>query len=198
MTSCPTDPLSASADIDECPTRPRREWPHCCTITDTPSSRCCGGCTALCLVRVAISIYVAVQEIPDHPYGAGACFAYMLVECSRMRPIAMQFVQGSLCIVVALDAPAAAVAVWLALFGAITHMAVAFVFCEAARLGDCRRCMNQANACGCGAKKDPLPPGSLHTLVALIEVNYRTPKQRQPNGKAGIETISQCLQKGVH
>ena len=62
--------------------------------------------------------------------------------------------------------------VWLAMTAAVVHATVATVIIDLHRVGDCRRCCNEARACTCGKEKDPLPPGTLKHLAILVERHY--------------------------
>ena len=157
----------------------------------TRSSRYCAGCTACKIVHVVLIVYVAVHFalIDYRPLCVAATVSYMAVHATKALgdTAGLQLVQATMCLVIALnaaDCTRCAVAIWLALCATILHIGMAITLYELARLGDCARCWNEAHMCGCGRQKQPVKPGSLRTLVELIEVLYIPAARREPAGSA--------------
>ena len=67
------------------------------------------------------------------------------------------------------------------LLATVGHLGIGLAMYETMRIGDCRRCMNEAHNCECGALKDPLPPGSLAHLASAIEARWVPLSQRSKN-----------------
>lgn len=183
MVSCPAYPLAASVDTATCATTSNPnapEWPHCCTTTAIPFSRCYGSCSAGEAVVLSILLYVSAELT----FGAKcwtctcACGIYLALHMAqRASSIAgMQVMQGTLCITVAIFAashPGYVLAIWLSTAAAIAHAFFAVVIFEVMRLGDCRACLQEAHACKCGRDKDPIPPGALHALQISLARKFR-------------------------
>jgi len=146
-------------------------------------------------LHVVLIVYVAVHfALVDYrPLCVAATVGYMAVHASSLLSdtAGLQLVQATMCLVIALnaaDCTRCAVAIWLALCATILHIGVAIMLYELARLGDCARCWSEAHMCECGRQKQPVKPGSLRTLVELIEVRYIPAARRRPAGSAREST----------
>jgi hypothetical protein len=117
-----------------------------------------------------------------YPLAAAAVAGYIVAERaqSTARTSQMQLVQSVLCVTAAVDSARCCTAlIWLELFAAVIHLAIAMALYELHRISDCRRCMNEAYRCECGQQKDPLPPGALAHLVAQIESQWSSRIERE-------------------
>ena len=208
MTTCTVNPVSASVDMDGCkkpPESPPENPPApgtfcccccCCAITDTPCSHFCGGCTWLRLGHIACSVYFCVYFATVDPYiVAATCmglYTVLLQAQSVKRHHYAQLLQSMLCLTsvcVSASCTSCAAMHWVLLLATIVHLGTAFAMIEVMRIGDCRRCLNEAHRCECGSKKDPIPPGALATLVNAIEARW-VPLAQRPHG---IGELNPCL-----
>ena len=193
MPTCNKPPLAASVDIAECQSPPSRAaasrpLARCCVIMDKRFSRCCGGCTVCATLHYIASIYVALHYIAVNSYdvAAGAAVAYVLLQgvkqCMRGEAPCVHMVQATLGVVAAVDSARCnecAPLIWITLLAAVIHFGIGIALFEMMRIGDCRRCLNEAYECECGSQKDALPPGTLAELVQLVGDRWYEYKLRQ-------------------
>lgn len=116
-----------------------------------------------------------------YPLAAAAVAVYIVAERAQStgRTSLLQLTQSVLCVTAAVDSARCCPAIiWLELFAAVVHLAIAMALYELHRISDCRRCLNEAYRCECGKDKDPLPPGALAQLVAQIESQWSSRIER--------------------
>ena len=193
MTTCTDKPLAASVDMDVYASPPKSvpaPGSCCCcccfcATTDTPCSPFCGGCTWLRLGHIACSLYLCVHFATVNRYPiAAVCmglYTVLLQAQSVKSHYYLQLLQSLLCLTtvcVSAECSSCAAMHWLLLIVAITHLGMSFAMIEMLRIGDCRRCMNEAHQCHCGSQKDPVPPGALATLAHAIEARWVPLAQR--------------------
>jgi len=191
MTSCPRQPLTASADINDCSSASPRpsprlppQWPHCCGTTGTRCSLFCGGCTAGDVShRILYSTATAFFIARGIPLAAVAACAYGALDIAQAANSACGQVAQAVLATAALTAAAGDSAcvffVWLGFIAAIMHVAAAVTFMEMERMGDCRKCCNTYGLCKCGKRKDPLPAGTLERLARLVQRRWLRRKTAQ-------------------
>ena len=186
MTTCQDAPLATSVDIDAC------EMPHpipvcadCCTRMATLFSPFCGGCTGLACGYMVASAYFSLHyALVEQRFVSAGCMALnVIVQLgqSNEKTHHLQLLQAVLCVLaVAFSAHCYTCAAmhWLVMLAFVVHLGTALAIVEMLRLGDCRRCMNEAHKCECGSLKDPVPPGSLAYLVGAIEARWIPLSQR--------------------
>ena len=146
----------------------------------TRFSRYCGCCTSGEAVALAVLAYVSAELTCRARCWmcTCGCLLYFALYMSQRKGAAagMQVVQGTICVAVTIIAashPDSVLAIWFTMAAAVVHMFVAVVLYEIKRLGDCRACLQQADACDCGRNKDPIPPGSLYTLQISLARKFR-------------------------
>ena len=191
MPICTTLPLAASADTAVCATpEPVNSLPYqfCCATMGTRSNQCCDGCSVCESVHVALALYATLHFVVVDPCitCALAAAAYIALHTVQRRTYisGLQLLQASLCLYISLAASmcrSCSIVIWFCLLAAILHIGVGISIYEIARLGDCRRCMNEAHRCTCGRQKDPVQQGSLRTLAMLVEAKYTRHASQRPS-----------------
>ena len=125
------------------------------------------------------------------PAGAVACALYAGLDYAQHVAGAqesLQLAQAVVAVAVAatVHVRAAALVVWLAFIAATVHVFSAVLLMEMRRMGDCRRCCNEAARCTCGKHKRPLPPGTLAHLARLLARQAHR-RARKMNGPGTVQ-----------
>ena len=193
MTTCQDNPLSASVGIAACEMTTTIDgdddrltrYQRCCAIMDILFSPFCGGCTGFDIGCFLVSAFFVAHflTVSHYPASAACVALYMVLKQAQSvsRSRQLQLVQSLLCLLaVCFSAGCAECAPihWLLLLATVGHLGIGLAMYETMRIGDCRRCMNEAHTCKCGNLKDPVPPGSLATLASAIEARWVPLAQR--------------------
>ena len=139
-------------------------------ILATSKHRCMRSCT--CLGLAYRIIYTGIM-VTSTNLALLCSIVYACADVMQWRDAKQRFqiTQVLCCITIAIERQETFV-IWILLFAAVVHATIAAVLIDLHRVGDCRRCCNEARACTCGKEKDPLPPGTLKKLATLVERHY--------------------------
>lgn len=167
MTRCQQAPLAASVDIDEWRSPPRRM-----PTRITAFSPCFDMCIVLWLGAVAWVAALRLYESTTLLVSYGLLLMYMKMCCPR-DTAALHIVLSVICAAFAAASGRAAFAVWSAFIACVMHVMHAMLIVELDRLGDCRKCLQDAHHCNCGRTKEPLPAGTLDDAACTIQERWR-------------------------